>query len=204
MPCGAFCRNIKMKPEHLPSPARAGLFFCCHPTYILIMQKLVLLLALLCAPTFAQAWPGDVLTVHDGDTVRVQPADGAAVSIRVYGVDCPELGQPYGAEARNMTAHLLNGRQVEIIPAQTRKSYRREVAGVVLLDDMIVLQDALISAGLAWVDNRFCRMAVCDLWRQHQADAKAARRGLWADDNPIPPWTWRRMPHKRAVPTIAQ
>ena len=168
------------------------------------MQKLVLILALLCAPTFAQAWPGDVLTIHDGDTVRVQPADGEAVSIRVYGVDCPELGQPHGAEARNMTAQLLNGRRVEIIPAQTRKSYKREVAGVVLLDDMIVLQDALISAGLAWVDNRFCRMAVCDLWRQHQADAKAARRGLWADDSPIPPWTWRRMPHKRAVPTIAQ
>lgn len=130
------------------------------------MQELVLIFTLLCAPSFAQAWSGDVLTVHDGDTVRVQPADGEAVSIRVYGVDCPELGQPYGTEARNMTAQLLNGRRVEIIPAQTRKSYKREVAGVVLLDDMIVLQDALISAGLAWVDNRFCRMGVCDLWRQ--------------------------------------
>ena len=190
--------------RNLSSPARAGLFFCCHQAYTSIMQKLVLLLALLCAPACAQAWPGDVLDIHDGDTVRVQPADGAAVSIRVYGVDCPELGQPYGTAARNLTAHLLNGRKVEIIPAQTRKSYKREVAGVVLLDDMIVLQDALISAGLAWVDDRFCRMAVCDLWRQHQADAKAARRGLWADDSPIPPWTWRRMPHKRAVPTIAQ
>ena len=89
------------------------------------MQKLVLILAFLCAPACAHAWPGDVLNIHDGDTVR---------------------------------------------------------AGVVLLDDMIVLQDALISAGLAWVDDRFCHMAVCDLWRQHQADAKAARRGLWVDD----------------------
>ena len=150
---------------------------------------------LLCVSTFAQAWPGEVLTVHDGDTVRVQPAEGEAMSIRVYGVDCPELGQPYGTEARNLTAQLLNGRRVEIIPAQTRKSHKREVAGVVLLDDMIVLQDALISAGLAWVDNRFCRMAVCDLWRQHQADAKAARRGLWSDDNPIPPWAWRHQSH---------
>ena len=168
------------------------------------MQYLILFIAFLCAPACAQAWPGDVLSVHDGDTLRVRHEDGEAVSIRVYGVDCPELGQPYGAEARNLTAQLLNGRKVEIIPAQTRKSYKREVAGVVLLDDMIVLQDALISAGLAWVDDRFCRMSVCDLWRQHQADAKAARRGLWADDSPIPPWIWRRMPHKRAVPTIAQ
>ena len=159
------------------------------------MRYLALVFTLL-FPAIAQAWPGDVLTVHDGDTVRVQSADGKAVSIRVYGVDCPELGQPYGTEARDLTAHLLKGRQVEIIPAQTRKSYKREVAGVVLLEDMMVLQDALISAGLAWVDNRYCKMAVCNLWRQHQADAKAARRGLWSADNPIPPWTWRRMPHK--------
>lgn len=143
--------------------------------------------------TSALAWPGDVLTVHDGDTLRVRHEDGAVATIRVYGVDCPELGQPYGAEARDMTAKLLSERRVEIIPAQTRKSYKREVAGVVLLDDMIVLQDALISAGLAWVDDRYCRMAVCDLWRQHQADAKAAKRGLWSVEDSTPPWTWRRL-----------
>ena len=38
-------------------------------------------------PASAIAWPGEVLTVHDGDTVRVQSAEGEAVSIRVYGVD---------------------------------------------------------------------------------------------------------------------
>jgi len=159
---------------------------------------------LLCVPTFAQAWPGDVLTVHDGDTMRVQPADGEAVSIRVYGVDCPELGQPYGTSARDMTAQLLKGQRVEIIPAQKRKSYKREVA-VVMLPDGSTLEDALVSAGMAWVDGRYCKqLPDCDQWRQHQAEAKAARRGLWADDSPIPPWTWRHMPHKRAVPTIAQ
>ncbi len=181
--------------EWLLSPP-AGLFFCCFPVYIHLMQKLIFIIAFLCTPVVAQAWPGDVLAVHDGDTVRVQSADGKGVSIRVYGVDCPELGQPYGTEARDLTVRLLSGKRVEIIPAQTRKSYKREVAGVVLLEDMMVMQDVLISVGLAWVDNRFCKMAVCDLWRQHQADAKAARRGLWSADSPIPPWTWRRMPHK--------
>lgn len=90
------------------------------------MRKLILLLVLLCAPACAQAWPGDVLTVHDGDTVRVQPADGKPVSIRVYGVDCPELGQPYGTEARNLTTQLLNGRRVEIIqPKRTNPTNAR-------------------------------------------------------------------------------
>ena len=75
-------------------------------------QRLVMLLLMMALPTTVLAWPGDVLTIHDGDTVRVQPADGAAVSIRVYGVDCPELGQPYGTEARNLTTQLLNGRRM--------------------------------------------------------------------------------------------
>ena len=28
--------------------------------------------------------------------------------------------------------------------------------------------------------------------KQIEAQAKAARRGLWADENPEPPWDWRR------------
>ena len=35
------------------------------------MQKLIFIIAFLWAPVVAQAWPGDVLAVHDGDTVRV-------------------------------------------------------------------------------------------------------------------------------------
>lgn len=65
--------------------------------------------------------------------------------------------------------------------------------GIVLLEDMLVIQDALVSAGLAWVDDRYCKLPVCDLWRLHQREARAARRGLWADPDPVPPWTWRKM-----------
>lgn len=145
------------------------------------------------APVAAQAWPGDVLAVHDGDTVRVQSADGKAVSIRVYGVDCPELDQPGGHDAHALTAGLLQGKDVEVVPTGQRPSYGREVASILLVDELVVLQEALTSAGLAWVDGRYCRLAVCAHWRQHQSDAKAARRGLWAQPAPVPPWAWRRM-----------
>ena len=159
-----------------------------------------LLASFLLMPSVACGWPASVSAVHDGDTVQVRGLrDGVARSVRVYGVDCPELRQPFGPEARAVTETLLRGRVVQVIPTASRRSYRREVAGVVLLDDMIVLQDALVSAGLAWVDNRFCRLAVCDLWRQHQADARMARRGLWAAENPVPPWQWRKIRrHARA------
>jgi len=28
---------------------------------------------------------------------------------------------------------------------------------------------------------------------QSEADARAARLGLWIDPNPVPPWCWRKM-----------
>lgn len=156
---------------------------------------LLLLAALPAAP--CGAWTGAVVAVHDGDTLTVQRLDGGGTRrVRVYGVDCPELGQPGGDAARELTTRLLTGKTVEVIPARAR-SYRREVAGVVLLEDMLVLQEALVSAGLAWVDGRYCRLAVCAHWQRHEADARAARRGLWAEEDPAPPWQWRRLRRKR-------
>lgn len=130
-----------------------------------------------------------VLSVHDGDSLRLRRADGQGMAVRLYGVDCPELGQPYGEAARDLTRRLV-GRSVIVRPTGG-KSWRREVA-VVLLQSGRSLQSALVEAGLAWVDDRFCRSPDCDDWRQAQARARAARRGLWADADPMPPWQWRR------------
>ena len=152
------------------------------------------ILCLLCSLP-AMAWTGTVVTVHDGDTLQVQHPDGSIVKVRVYGIDCPELDQPWGQQARAMTEEITLGKTVEVIPAQSHKSYHREVAGIVLPGQMMVLQDFLVSAGLAWVDGRYCKLAVCDLWRQHQTDAAAASppRGLWADPASLPPWQWRKI-----------
>ena len=74
-----------------------------------------LLCALLCAAT-AHAFPAEVLSVHDGDSItarRVEPVRQKPLKIRVYGIDCPELGQPYGNEARELAARILKGKTVE-------------------------------------------------------------------------------------------
>lgn len=162
------------------------MFFC----------RLWLLLFFLLATVFpAFAWQGVVTSVHDGDSVRVQRADGTVVPIRIYGIDCPEIDQPYGREARDLTAALLLGKAVEVIPAQKSKSYGRQVANIMQPDGTRLLQEALTASGLAWVDGRYCKQEACNEWRKMQQEAKEANppRGLWADPSPVPPWQWRRM-----------
>jgi endonuclease YncB( thermonuclease family) len=172
----------------------AGLFFARRSAYHFAMRCMIFFLACLFSPLSAFAWEGEVVSVHDGDTLTVRRVDnGKTVKVRVYGVDCPELDQPYGPEARDMTARIAMGKTVQIVPAQKALSYRREVAGLIRLDALVIVQEVLVSLGLAWVDDRYCKMKVCELWRLHQADAKAAKppRGLWADKKPVPPWQWR-------------
>lgn len=162
------------------------------------MRLLIFICIFILNVTQALAWTGEVVGVHDGDSITVRRADtGKTAKVRIYGVDCLELGQPYGDKARDLTARVLLGKTVQVIPAQKARSYKRVVGGIVLLGDMLVLQDALVSSGFAWVDDRYCKMAVCDLWRLHQREARAAGRGLWRDKNPVPPWQWRRIKHNR-------
>ena len=47
----------------------------------------------------------------------------------------------------------------------------------------------LLRAGFAWHYRRYSRESSL---ARLQAEARAARRGLWADARPVPPWEWRR------------
>jgi len=70
-----------------------------------------------------------------------------------------------------------------------RDRYGRTV-GVVLLPDGRSLNHELVRAGLAWMYRRYTNdQSLSDL----EEEARVARRGLWADPNPIAPWKWRIM-----------
>ena len=54
-----------------------------------------LLLLLSPFPTFADI-TGKVVSVTDGDTIRVLDADNVQNKVRLTGIDAPERSQPYG------------------------------------------------------------------------------------------------------------
>lgn len=168
----------------------------------LILGMLILIaLALGCPPDgFPESagnsitFNGVVVGIQDGDTLTVL-RNKARFSLDVAGVDAPELDQPYGKEARRKAAALVKNRVIIIRAYGT--VLRGHVIGEVWLKDRRNLANELVRTGLAWVKRGAVPPA--ELTRL-EADAKAARRGLWKDikpglvkdEEPIPPWEWRQ------------
>ena len=153
------------------------------------MKKTILLvlffLSALCSLAFAD-FSGRVVGVSDGDTIKVMH-NGKAEKIRLYGIDCPEKAQPFGTQAKQFTSAMVFGKAVTVQVIDMDR-YGRTVADVILPDGR-VLNRELIAAGLAWWYKRYSQDKSLGLL---EAEARAARRGLWADPHPVPPWEFRR------------
>jgi len=134
-----------------------------------------------------QAPGGRVIRIIDGDTIEVL-LERQVVRVRLYGIDCPERGQAFGTAARQFTGQLCFGRTVRL---RTRGAdrYGRLLAEVVLPDGR-VLNHELLRAGLAWWYREFAPQA--GELEALEREARAARRGLWSQADPLPPWEFRR------------
>jgi micrococcal nuclease len=148
------------------------------------------------------AWPeefsGKVIGVTDGDTLTVL-RDRSPVKIRLHGIDCPESGQDFGSRAKSLTSELAFGRVVKVRERGTDR-YRRVVADVVLPDGRSLNQE-LVRQGVAWWYQRYAPHD--SNLSQLEAEARAAKRGLWSQPNPVPPWEWRGRP-RETVPAELQ
>ncbi|MFP4011694.1 MAG: thermonuclease family protein [Spirochaetaceae bacterium] len=128
-----------------------------------------------------------IIEVRDGDTVEVDT--GSAVeAVRLHGIDAPESDQPYGGRATAFTEERSPGLPV-IVEVIDRDRYGRLV-GEVVLPDGESLNEALVEAGYAWWYRRYAPED--EALRRLEEEAREAERGLWAAEDPVPPWEWRR------------
>lgn len=130
----------------------------------------------------------------DGDTIDVE-VDGRVSRVRVYGIDCPEEGQPFADEAKEFVASLIEGKTVSLTPIESDR-LGRSVADVSTSKDgkAYHLSEMLLSVGLAWwYEGESPQDRHLELL---EARARETRRGLWADPDPVPPWEYRRLKGK--------
>jgi len=132
---------------------------------------------------------GKVVRVADGDTITVLH-NGRGERGRLYGIDCPEKGQAFGQRAKQMTSELAFGKEVTVKVFAVDK-YGRTI-GEVILPGGKNLNQQLVGAGMCWWYRQYAPKDTG--LKQLEAKAREARRGLWVDPNPIPPWKWRKLP----------
>lgn len=154
-----------------------------------LLAPSVLLIFLTALP--ALAWEGRVVDVADGDTITIEPIGGGdRVKVRLYGIDCPEGKQSYGQAATGFVYDVALYKPVDVdVAKQGKDRYGRTVA-TITVKDAGVLQELLLDAGLAWVYPKYCKG--CAGWYAMEAKARKARRGLWQEGSPVPPWEWRK------------
>lgn len=132
-----------------------------------------------------ETWSGRVVSISDGDTLDVM-RNGRRVRVRLAGIDAPEYGQPWNRRARARLSELVM-RSVVSVKVLDVDRYGRKVVDVTIADGRRA-SDVLVSEGLAWFYDVYSDDARLE---QLVNEARAARRGLWTDPNPTPPWEWR-------------
>jgi endonuclease YncB( thermonuclease family) len=129
---------------------------------------------------------GRVVRIVDGDTYEVRRSRGEVVTVRLFGVDAPESGQPYSTEAAAAARRYVGGARVRV-RIQDIGPYDRLIGRLTVQGTR--LARLLVRDGLAWHADRYAPDAtqLARLERQ----ARNAGRGLWSRSDPIPPWDWR-------------
>jgi len=121
-----------------------------------------------------------VTSVADGDTVNVSTTDGSTLTVRLDGIDTPERGEPYSAQATRATRVLLLSKRVQLQGTDVDR-YGRLVARVVV--DGVDSSVQLVRDGLACHYTRYSSDAALVA---AQADAQRRGAGFWAQGAPKP------------------
>jgi endonuclease YncB( thermonuclease family) len=149
----------------------------------------IFLLLLILSPFSTAAWgqvSGQELAtvearctrVVDGDTIQLRGGE----TVRLLGIDTPELGEPFSRDAKLFTLSLVAHTTLRLeFDEQLRDSYGRLLAFVYAEteDGLIMVNEEIVRAGLArllfYAPNELHR----DILEAAFREAVVARRGMW-------------------------
>lgn len=137
----------------------------------------------------------EIVDATGGDTITVVNTAKQRLTIRLQGIDAPEIGQRYAEAAHKQLAELVRGKTalIEFDPKGKPDREGRVIAKVYVSGRDIGLSQ--IQAGLAWYCKDY-KKAQTDTDRSIYVDAESEARankvGLWSESSPRAPWDYRR------------
>jgi endonuclease YncB( thermonuclease family) len=170
-----------------------------HNRHSLVIPSLLAVGAMATAPLAqAQNPQATVLSIGDGDTIRVRQA-GRAITVRLACIDAPETAQsPYGQQARRyLQQRLPIGRAVSLA-IKTTDRYGRSVAEVF---SGVNINLAMVEDGQAFVYRQYLSGCVAKEYLDAEFRASRRRYGVWQVEGGITrPWDFRRGRWPAAIP----
>ena len=132
-----------------------------------------------------------VISVGDGDTIRVISRQGEKVTIRLACIDAPETSQ--GTSGKWSTQHLkrlIEGKAISLKP-QVKDRYGRTVAEIYVGNRNINLQ--MVRDGAAYAYRKYLKQCDRDVYLQAEDAASKRKAGVWGPYKPSQlPWNYRR------------
>ena len=157
-----------------------------------MFKGLWILVGLCCGTVLlADELRGKVVSIADGDTITVLDADKKQHKIRLNGIDAPEKKQAFGTKSKARLGELVAGKDV-VVEWKEKDTYGRTLGKVTQNGVDVNLQ--MVKEGMAWHYRKYSKSA--ELSRA-EAEAKAGKKGLWADPNLVPPWDFRKLEKKK-------
>jgi len=150
--------------------------------FLLVAASLFALVLAGMPATAGETFTGKVAAVSDGDTLVIKRG-GFDTIVQIAGIDAPELSQDYGKDAAKELRHMAQGKKATVTIVE--EADKRHVVGHVSVGGQDVAT-ALVKSGHAWTSPEGGNELQT---AQHQA--KSAKEGIWAANDPTPPWTYR-------------
>ncbi|MGM8877077.1 thermonuclease family protein [Enterobacter hormaechei subsp. steigerwaltii] len=156
------------------------------------LNYIVIFTLLFSCSSFANNLVGKVTRVIDGDTIEVKTLPEKIlvyeipIRVRLINIDAPEKKQPFGRWSTNQLKALLAGQSVTVSYTQTDR-YGRVLGRVVTANGTEANRQQVLK-GAAWVYDKY---NTDNSLPALQREAHTQKRGLWADNQPVPPWEWR-------------
>lgn len=177
---------------------------------IFLILNFVLALNIYCAEII-----GEAVKIIDGDTfilkeetVTIIPTGNENVKfvqqgkfkIRLADIDAPELKQQFGEQAKTHLQMLISSARIKVIFHQI-DMYGR-IVGTIYLTDKIIgidvsdnesINERMVRDGYAWWFSDYSKK----YWfSKLETEAKISKRGIWSEENNIPPWIFRKQNKK--------
>ncbi|MDF7676374.1 thermonuclease family protein [Neisseriaceae bacterium ESL0693] len=143
---------------------------------------------------------GRVVSVHDGDTLRIEDTQGRIHKIRLSNIDAPEIRQAYGTDSRDALTAQVYGQMVDINVINIDR-YQREVGQILLQGQDINLW--MLRHGYAWHYESIAKKQQNPLaytqYQRAQLLAQQQRLGLWCQSHPVAPWQFRHHAKSQSI-----